>query len=306
MRPMFGCHGDESFHVELTEVNPHLRGGRVENHLEKPPPVHPTEIQTSISPSSAVELNTTSVLAKYTPEAVLVQVHKILRRNTCFMFNIFLLVNSEYDLNSFMFNIFLLVNSFMFNIFLLVNSEYDLNSFMFNIFLLVNSEYDLNSFMFNIFLLVNSEYDLNSFILILTFVGRASRASVTQLFSEGGRGGTTLSSLMVVAAAFGALQRVRNSVVSLSLSLARRGSGFVKFSHTFCRPNHITPWWLSSKLPGTHDKDTHLHTLSLLSHLPVLCDPLHSRPCHCSHISLSSVILFIPDLVSVVTSTSPL
>nr|CAD7571708.1 unnamed protein product [Timema californicum] len=42
--------------VELEEVNPHLRGWRV----EKPPPVHPTEIQTSISPSSAAELNTTS------------------------------------------------------------------------------------------------------------------------------------------------------------------------------------------------------------------------------------------------------
>nr|CAD7262768.1 unnamed protein product [Timema shepardi] len=37
--------------VELEEVNPHLRGGRVENHLGKHhPPVHLTEIQTSISP----------------------------------------------------------------------------------------------------------------------------------------------------------------------------------------------------------------------------------------------------------------
>nr|CAD7569436.1 unnamed protein product [Timema californicum] len=35
---------------------------------EKPPPVHPTEIRTSIS-SSAVELNTTSALAKYATEA---------------------------------------------------------------------------------------------------------------------------------------------------------------------------------------------------------------------------------------------
>nr|CAD7257702.1 unnamed protein product [Timema shepardi] len=48
--------------VELEEVNPHLRGGRVENHLGKPPQVHPTEIRTSISPSSAAELNTTSQL----------------------------------------------------------------------------------------------------------------------------------------------------------------------------------------------------------------------------------------------------
>nr|CAD7427249.1 unnamed protein product [Timema monikensis] len=34
-----------------------------------PPPVHPTEIRTSISPSSAVELNMTSVLASYATEA---------------------------------------------------------------------------------------------------------------------------------------------------------------------------------------------------------------------------------------------
>nr|CAD7453578.1 unnamed protein product [Timema tahoe] len=36
---------------------------------EKPPPVHPTEIRTSISPSSAVELNTTGALANYATEA---------------------------------------------------------------------------------------------------------------------------------------------------------------------------------------------------------------------------------------------
>nr|CAD7585957.1 unnamed protein product [Timema genevievae] len=35
---------------------------------EKPLPVHPTEIRTSISPSSAVELNTTSALANYATE----------------------------------------------------------------------------------------------------------------------------------------------------------------------------------------------------------------------------------------------
>nr|CAD7200155.1 unnamed protein product [Timema douglasi] len=56
--------------VELEEVNPHLRGGGVENHLgNTPPPVHPTEIRTSISPSSAVEFNTTSALANYATEA---------------------------------------------------------------------------------------------------------------------------------------------------------------------------------------------------------------------------------------------
>nr|CAD7441705.1 unnamed protein product [Timema bartmani] len=37
--------------------------------LEKPPPVHPTEIRTSISPSSAVWLNTTGALANYATEA---------------------------------------------------------------------------------------------------------------------------------------------------------------------------------------------------------------------------------------------
>nr|CAD7586901.1 unnamed protein product [Timema genevievae] len=56
---------------EPKKVNPHLRGGRVENHLGKLPPVHPTEILTSISPSSAVELNTTSALANYTTEAAI-------------------------------------------------------------------------------------------------------------------------------------------------------------------------------------------------------------------------------------------
>nr|CAD7577526.1 unnamed protein product [Timema californicum] len=59
---------------ELEDVNQHLRGGRVENHLGTPP-VHPTEILTLISPSSAVELNTTSALANYTTEAELCEVH---------------------------------------------------------------------------------------------------------------------------------------------------------------------------------------------------------------------------------------
>nr|CAD7577467.1 unnamed protein product [Timema californicum] len=55
--------------VELEEVNPHLREGRVENHLGKTTPVHLSEIRTSISPSSAVGLNMTSALANYTTEA---------------------------------------------------------------------------------------------------------------------------------------------------------------------------------------------------------------------------------------------
>nr|CAD7573221.1 unnamed protein product [Timema californicum] len=58
-----------SSRVELEEVNPHLSGGRVENHLRKTTPIHPTEIRTSISPSSAVEqVYTTSALANYATE----------------------------------------------------------------------------------------------------------------------------------------------------------------------------------------------------------------------------------------------
>nr|CAD7262218.1 unnamed protein product [Timema shepardi] len=43
--------------------------GEVENHLAKTTPIHPTKIRTSISQSSAVELNTTSAIANYTTEA---------------------------------------------------------------------------------------------------------------------------------------------------------------------------------------------------------------------------------------------
>nr|CAD7425501.1 unnamed protein product [Timema monikensis] len=42
----------------------------------KPPPVHPTKIRTSISQSSAVELNTTSALANYATEAGLVSIDR--------------------------------------------------------------------------------------------------------------------------------------------------------------------------------------------------------------------------------------
>nr|CAD7595506.1 unnamed protein product [Timema genevievae] len=42
--------------------------GTVRQQRGKPPPVHPTEIQTLISPFSAVELNTTSALASYATE----------------------------------------------------------------------------------------------------------------------------------------------------------------------------------------------------------------------------------------------
>nr|CAD7263568.1 unnamed protein product [Timema shepardi] len=55
--------------VELEEVNSHLRGGEGKTIYEKTPPVPPTEIRTSISPSSAVELYTASALANYATEA---------------------------------------------------------------------------------------------------------------------------------------------------------------------------------------------------------------------------------------------
>nr|CAD7414210.1 unnamed protein product [Timema poppensis] len=64
----FGTDGPGIGKVELEEVNQHLRGRRVENPLGKTTPVHPTEIRTSISPSSAVELYTASALANYATE----------------------------------------------------------------------------------------------------------------------------------------------------------------------------------------------------------------------------------------------
>nr|CAD7438784.1 unnamed protein product [Timema bartmani] len=42
----------------LEEVNPHLSGGKVENYLGNPPPVHPSETGTLVSSTSAVHLNT--------------------------------------------------------------------------------------------------------------------------------------------------------------------------------------------------------------------------------------------------------
>nr|CAD7268031.1 unnamed protein product [Timema shepardi] len=78
----YGLKYDGIGKVELEEVNPHLREGRVENHLVKTTPVPPTGIRTSISPSSAVELNTTSALANYTTEAGinLLDDHRAFRR----------------------------------------------------------------------------------------------------------------------------------------------------------------------------------------------------------------------------------
>nr|CAD7401479.1 unnamed protein product [Timema cristinae] len=48
---------------------PDIEFTRDNSDKEKPPSVHPTEIRTSISPSSAVTLNTTSALANYATEA---------------------------------------------------------------------------------------------------------------------------------------------------------------------------------------------------------------------------------------------
>nr|CAD7258237.1 unnamed protein product [Timema shepardi] len=57
--------------LQLTGESQILNRLRLEgcSTIEKPPSVHPTEIRTSISPSSAVELNTTSASANYATEA---------------------------------------------------------------------------------------------------------------------------------------------------------------------------------------------------------------------------------------------
>nr|CAD7256407.1 unnamed protein product [Timema shepardi] len=64
--------------VELEEVNPHLHGGRVENHLGKTTPSSPDQDfeprsprpqQSSSTRQAPVELNTTSALANYATEA---------------------------------------------------------------------------------------------------------------------------------------------------------------------------------------------------------------------------------------------
>nr|CAD7585550.1 unnamed protein product [Timema genevievae] len=56
--------------LKILSANELLIGIETMNDInfEKTPPVHPTEIRTSFSPSSAVELNTTSVLANYATE----------------------------------------------------------------------------------------------------------------------------------------------------------------------------------------------------------------------------------------------
>nr|CAD7441024.1 unnamed protein product [Timema bartmani] len=53
--------------VQISLIALHPKSGY--NFREKPPPVHPTEIRTLISPSSVVWLNTTGALANYVTEA---------------------------------------------------------------------------------------------------------------------------------------------------------------------------------------------------------------------------------------------
>nr|CAD7256316.1 unnamed protein product [Timema shepardi] len=63
--------GAGKYRAVLSKANLGPQSSKVGQELnEKPPPVHPTEIRTSISPPSAVELNTTSALANYATEAV--------------------------------------------------------------------------------------------------------------------------------------------------------------------------------------------------------------------------------------------
>nr|CAD7603104.1 unnamed protein product [Timema genevievae] len=56
-------------YTESQEVNPHLRGGRVENHLGKTTPSSPNRDSNLDLPVLEVELNTTGALANYATEA---------------------------------------------------------------------------------------------------------------------------------------------------------------------------------------------------------------------------------------------
>nr|CAD7258073.1 unnamed protein product [Timema shepardi] len=65
--------------VELEEVNPLLRGGRVENHLGTTTPGSSDRYSNLDLPSSAVELNTTSALANYATEMAFAAARMILK-----------------------------------------------------------------------------------------------------------------------------------------------------------------------------------------------------------------------------------
>nr|CAD7394640.1 unnamed protein product [Timema cristinae] len=65
-----GVMRDEPLVCALITADIAVRGGRSELEQMNGAFVNPTEIRTVISPSSAVELNTTSALANYATEAV--------------------------------------------------------------------------------------------------------------------------------------------------------------------------------------------------------------------------------------------
>nr|CAD7604065.1 unnamed protein product [Timema genevievae] len=69
LRPGWSQHLLRVHHSSLGPLVELGRDGCMPDLEEKPPPVHPTEIRTSISPSSMVWLNTTSALANYATEA---------------------------------------------------------------------------------------------------------------------------------------------------------------------------------------------------------------------------------------------
>nr|CAD7444385.1 unnamed protein product [Timema bartmani] len=66
--PDLNLNASSSSDVESSNAKVSLQGSS-SPRLRKTTPVHPTEIRTSISPSSAVGLNTTSALANYATEA---------------------------------------------------------------------------------------------------------------------------------------------------------------------------------------------------------------------------------------------
>nr|CAD7445207.1 unnamed protein product [Timema bartmani] len=69
VRATLGENSEYTSGSEVIRLNLRVKNQLPSALIEKPPPVHPTEIQTSISPSSAVKLNTTSALANYVTEA---------------------------------------------------------------------------------------------------------------------------------------------------------------------------------------------------------------------------------------------
>nr|CAD7588747.1 unnamed protein product [Timema genevievae] len=67
-KPMLTAKDSKTSKTFNNDMEVHSKSKTSTDDKEKPPPVHPTKIRTSISPSSAVELNTTSALANYATE----------------------------------------------------------------------------------------------------------------------------------------------------------------------------------------------------------------------------------------------